>query len=138
MGSIKIFEELIEEKLLQLHTAFLAKVLETDGKTAKIQPLNMIKQKGKDAQKRAPIENVPILQSVKKFKEESYQCPISFDGSSVKKEERKHILINNVEKDDIVFCLCSERNIGEAKNGVVAVPTIGHHAIQDSIIIGVL
>lgn len=138
MGSVKYIEDIIEEKLLYLHTAFLAKVLSTDGKIAKIQPLNMIKQYGEEAKKQAVIEDVPILQSVKKFKEIDCICVTGTAENSLDTEKRKHIKMIPVEVGDIVLCVCSERDITETKKGTISLPVPGHHMIHDAIIAGVL
>lgn len=61
----KVLKRLIDQKLLALHTAYFAEVLKVDGDEAKIQPLNMIKEKGEEPQKQAVL-TVPILQNVKK------------------------------------------------------------------------
>ena len=53
MGYAGIFKDMINEELLSLHTAYIAKVLSTDGKTAKIQPLGNVKAYGKKAQKQS-------------------------------------------------------------------------------------
>lgn len=109
------FDNFVEQKLLNLHTAFTAKVISVviDEKTGKIirkiQPLNLTKQYGKEAEKQAVIEDVPIL---------------------------KHI--GEVEKGDIVFCMCADRNITETKNGKFALPPLGHHCINDAVIVGVI
>lgn len=128
---MKIIEDVIEEKLLYLHTAFLAKVISTDGKTAKIQPLNMIKQKGEQPIRLSPIEDVPILDHVKKYKIE--RCPCS-----TVENPKKHVEWLEIEAGDIVYCLCCERDITEARKGKEALPVTGHHQIQDAIIIGLL
>ena len=38
MGNLKFFDDMINKKLLDLHTAFLAKILSVSGNQAKIQP----------------------------------------------------------------------------------------------------
>lgn len=109
------FDSLIEQKLLNLHTAFVAKVISVviDTKTGevirKIQPLNMIKMYGEKEREQSVIENVPIL---------------------------KHV--GEVKKGDLVFCVCAERNITEAKKGKMTCPPIGRHSINDAVIIGVI
>ena len=42
MGCYKYLDNIIENKLNSLHTAYLAKVLSVSDKTAKIQPLGMV------------------------------------------------------------------------------------------------
>lgn len=124
----KIINGMIEQKLLSLHTAYFAKVLNTDGKTAKIQPLNMIKEKGGEAQKQA-VFTVPILQNVKKLSSQT----VNINGEKITLPK-----VTDVEKGDIVYCLCSERDITETKNGKCVIPPIGHHRLSDSVIVGVM
>ena len=53
MGAEKYFDSFIENKLLSLHTAYLAKVLSVSGKTAKIQPLGLTQEIGEKAMKQS-------------------------------------------------------------------------------------
>ena len=43
-----------------------------------------------------------------------------------------------MEKDDIVYCLCAERDITEARRGNFSIPPTRHHELSDAIIIGIL
>lgn len=126
-----VWDERIEENLLHLHTAFLGRIVSTDGKTAKVQPLSLVKQYGQKPMKQAPVEDVPILQTVKKYREENCPC-------STVEHPRKHIVLVAPEIGDIVCCLCCERDITETKTGKEALPAPGHHQIHDAIIVGVL
>ena len=98
---------MINNALMQTHTAFFGKVLGVDGKFAKVQPLNMIQAKGGIARKQAVIPKVPVLQHVEDLKQ-----------------------------GDTVFCVCAERDITETKNGVFALPVKGRHMISDAVIVG--
>ena len=44
MGNISIFNDMIEDKLLNIRTAYIGKVLSFNGTTATIQPLGVVKQ----------------------------------------------------------------------------------------------
>lgn len=127
MGYMTNIEEQIEEILLGLHTAFVAKVVKTDGKTATVQPLHKIKQIGEAEEKQPVLADVPILQSVKKFKLVKRTCGL---------EVRNHMELEDVKSGDVVFCLCGERDITDAKDGKFNLPT-EHHSIKDAVIIGV-
>lgn len=108
-SSAKILDQFIEQKLLNLHTAFLAKVLSvSNNRTAKIQPLNMIKANGENGKKQTAMTGVPIMKNV------------------------------SVSTNDTAVCICIERDISETKEGNFAVPQIGHHRISDAVIIGVI
>lgn len=113
MNGISFIDDMIEEKLLHMHTAFLAKVLNFDENTytADIQPLSLIKQYGKPAIKQAVIKNVVYLEQVR---------PV---------EKNKAV-------GKTVLCVCCERDISDTKNGNYALPVIGHHTLHDCIIIG--
>lgn len=109
MGYAKYFDDFIDNKLLSLHTAYLAKVLSVKGKTAKIQPLGLTKETGEKAMKQSVLTAVPFTKQVK-----------------------------DLAKGDIVVVICCERNITEAKKGKNVLPPSGHHNMSDSVIIGVL
>lgn len=65
MLNSKWAENIIEQKLLSLHTCYLAKILSTDGTTAKIQPLGKTKEYGKEPLIQSPLTNVPIAISAR-------------------------------------------------------------------------
>ena len=142
----------IEKRLLDLNVAFLAKILSISGATAKIQPLGMIKQVGENAKAKAPITNVPIIQSAQhKLTEKTieYVSSVSISTSesdgyvtsvspNVTKKQEKILVKSPLKAGDIVFCVCADRDITEARNGKNSVPSIGHHSISDCVIVGVL
>lgn len=109
MGYDKYFDSFIEAKLLNLHTAYLAKVISVSGKTAKIQPLGKVKEYGESEKSQSVLTSVPHTKQV-----------------------------TEIAKGDVVVCVCCERNISEAKKGRNVLPPTGHHSMSDSIIIGVL
>ena len=117
-GGVYLFENFdlfVEQKLLALHTAFIARVISVteDEKTGeiirKIQPVSLSKQYGLEAEKQAVIENIPILRHV-----------------------------GEIKKGDIVLCVCAERDITDSKRGISSLPPYGHHNINDAVIIGVI
>lgn len=109
------FENLIEQKLLQLHTCYLAKVIRTSGKNATIQPLSMIKAVGGKPKKQAVIENVLISRTV-----------------------FASLGINETLQGKVVIVVCCERDISQTKKGIFALPSIRRHSLSDSVIIGFL
>lgn len=136
MGWQDIINNIVDQKILDLHCAYIAKVLSTDGLTAKIQPLDMIKQVGKAAQTQAVIEKVPIIQSARyKIKSERLTFLTSLAPTS---ETRDFAILTPLEAGDIVVCLCADRDISKTKNGSVALPAHGSHSLSDSIIVGIL
>ena len=129
MGNASIFNQMIEQALLNTHTGFFAKVISVSNNSAKIQPLNMIKAVGGNPQVQAVLQSVPILQNVRKFK----KTTVTISGQSVEMYKP-----TTIEKNDIVYCLCADRDITEAKRGNLALPALGHHSISDAVIIGVI
>ena len=102
----KVIKGIIEQKLLSLHTAYFAIVLSVSGNEAKIQPLNMIKPTGGTAIKQAVL-TVPIMSNVRKFSTQS----IEVNGKTITIPK-----VEKIEKGDIVYCLCAERDITETKS----------------------
>lgn len=136
MGWQDIINNIVDQKVLDLHCAYIAKVLSTDGKTAKIQPLDMMKQYGKAAQTQSVIEKVPIIQSARyKIKSERLTFLTSLAPTS---ETRDFAILTPLEAGDIVVCICADRDISNTKNGTVALPAHGSHSLSDSIIVGIL
>ena len=173
MGNLGFFENLVEQKLLSLHTCYLGRVLsvKSDLSSAKIQPLGKTKEFGKDAKTQSPLSDVPIANSAryKYTKEEityvtdatvntqrgTFAIDVSGGAESAayvsssgqaltsavdvnKKETKDMVTVEPIKAGDIVICVCCERNIADAKNGVNNVPPAGHHSMSDSIIIGIL
>ena len=122
MGNLKFFDEMINKKLLDLHTAFLAKVLSISGNQAKVQPLGMTKEIGGTAKSYAPISSVPFTRNA--------QYKLSVDNGV--------LTASTVTNGDIVICVCCDRDITAAKQGNNVLPPVGHHSMSDCVIVGVL
>lgn len=123
--------------MLSLHTCFLAKVISTNGGTAKIQPLGKTKEYGKNAVSQSPLTDVPIANSAKyKYTKETITYVV--DAHSNTKASKDIVTVVPLEAGDIVICVCGERNISDAKKGIDNTPPVGHHSMSDSIIIGIL
>jgi len=111
MVNAKAIDDFIEEKLLHLHTAYLAKVIRINSPTdITVEPLTLTQQIGKKPKKQAVLT-----------------------GLSCISQAWKYIGINAV-----VLCVVCERDITEAKNGKNSVPSLGRHEMKDSIIIGTI
>lgn len=153
MGNINFFNDLIEDKLLDMNIAYIAKVLSCTEKTATVQPLTMIKQVGKQAQASSIVSDIPILESAKykmgyPIDTISYVKNVSVttkkDGKyvtdvslNVERGSIDVIVPTNLAVGDLVFCVCSDRNITEAKNGNLSTPPVGHHSLSDSVVVGI-
>ncbi len=154
MGNLSCFLDIVEQQLLELHTAYLAKVLEIsdDLKIAKIQPLGLYKEYGKKAQKHAPLLNVPVANSAR-YKLETIvieyvkdvqiktEASDSYLTSAALETEKQKITVVTPEKTapgDVVLCVCCDRDITQAKNGANTLPPPGHHSLENSVVIGVI
>jgi len=109
-----VIQGLINNALMVTHTAFCGKVISVKGNLAKVQPLNMVKAKGGNAQKQAVLTDVPILQPT--YKADGYTC--------------------NIKAGDTVYCVCAERDITETRKGKFALPVQGRHMLSDAVIVG--
>lgn len=151
MNTAGIIDNMIESKLLSLHTAFIAKVVSMQGDSiCSVQPLSRIKAVGKEAQDRAIITNVPILNHVRHYQLvkqsltvlDSHGSPCKFPVSDHNPhpkgsdEKYGHIKVEPLKKGDIVFCVCADRNIAETRGGNVTTPPQGHHSINDAVVVG--
>ena len=124
---------LIEEKMLNASTAFIGKVISFNEKkkTATVQPLTMSKAYGKEAKKRAVLTDIPVTNNGQyKLKFRYISCE-KFAGGYF--AERQYI-----GAGDLVVCVVSDRDISEAIKGNAAVPTTGHHEMQNAIVVGCL
>lgn len=112
--NINFFENLVEQKLLSMHTTYIATVLSVNGIYAKIQPLSLVKPVGGVAKKQSVVDNVPISQNVLSV----------YDAKD---------LIGMT-----VIVSCCERDISRTRKGEFALPSIRNHSMSDSIIIDCL
>ena len=119
MNLPKIIDERIEAKLLDLHCAYLARVISVTGSSATVQPLGKIKQIGRSAKSQAIVSNVPIIKSAR---------PIEINGQTY----------FSIAPGDIAICVCCDRDISQTVKGIDATPAAGHHSISDSVLVGVL
>ena len=113
-----VFQGMIEQALLQVHTGFFAKVTAVSGNLATVQPLNLVKAVGGQAQKQAVIPNCPVLDSAVKF--------LSLSPATVRR----------VQAGDTVYCVCADRDISETRTGSFATPIPGHHTLDGAVVVG--
>ena len=137
-GRLGVFEDLIEDKLMNLHTAYIGKVLSVNGAQAKVQPLNMVKQYGKEAEKQKPITAYIHNNARYKLRTETLKYVSNVTNHSPVFSEKEIMVSSPISAGDIVICVCAERDITEAKRGKLATPSLGHHSLSDSVIIGIL
>lgn len=115
MMNTDYFKNLVDQKILAIHTLYLAKVLSINRRnnviiSATVKPLAKIKAYGKAAKEQAVIENVPVLNHAR-------------SGMTIGK---------------VACCACIERDITQTKRGVISLPSKRHHSLSDSVIIGIL
>lgn len=123
-NATNVIQGMINNALMQTHTAFCATVLSVSGGKAKVQPLNMVKAVGGKDQKQAPIIDVPILKP-------TYKVNVTYKGEGCSES-----YVCDIKKGDTVYCLCAERDITETKKGKFATPVQGRHMLSDAVIIG--
>lgn len=155
MGKLDFIDNIIEGKLLSLHTCFLARIISVSDnlKTAKIQPLGKTKAYGEAAVSQSPLTGVPIangarykftLEKTDYINKDPRLITTSSDGYLTSAElqyvnkSENFAVVKPIESGDIAVCICGERNISDAKNGVNNTPPAGHHSMSDAIIVGVL
>lgn len=122
-----VIDNLVEAKLLTLHTAFLSVVLSvnTSNYTATVQPLVQAKQAGKKGGIKYPVlSNIPVMKNA------MYKITGIYDGKAT---------ATRLSVGDVVLCVACERDITDAKKGKSALPRInGHHQLQDAIVVGAI
>lgn len=134
MGHMKFVDMAIERKLMDLHCAYIGKVISTDGKTATVQPLGLTKAVGEDAQAQSVVSSVPVACGYK-LEKTTITYVVDTEGNTLSQEVA---VPKPLKKGDLVVCLCADRDISEARKGNNALPVSGRHSITDSIIVGVL
>ena len=130
MNTPNFLDGFIESKLLNLHTAFVGKVLSVGAgyTSCTVQPLARIKAFGKEAQNQSVVTNVPILKHAR-VKDIELHC-----------NESTHEItadITYIEPGDVVLCVCGERDISETIGGGFATPPQGHHNLTDAVVVGI-
>lgn len=122
----KFIDGKIEDKLLNLHTAYIGKVISVKNNKATIQPLHKTKEKGCLAEKYPIIEDVPIC---------SY--PMEIMQPSTNGHEKTVIEGKlKIESGNVVLCIACERSIDDGLSGNVYTPlTKKRHSMNDSVIV---
>ena len=135
MGSMSFVDAIVERKLRDLHCGYIGRVIWTDGQTATVQPLGLIKDGGSGSTKQqAVVENVPVACRYK-FSTKTITYAVDNSGNT---KSQKVAVPEEITKGDLVACLCADRDITEARRGKNELPPTGFHAITDSIIVGIL
>ena len=121
MSAYTAINAIIEEKLLNLHTAMPCKVLSYANGEATIQPLYLKVSKHEEGPY-PPIEGVPVLKQ--RFK---------VNGGTPQTYEAEY------QKGDIVLVVFSERALDNVMTGKIAHPEFNRrHSINDAVIVGLI
>ncbi len=132
-----VVNSLIDEKMMNLSTAFIGRIISfnQDEKTATVQPLTKTKAYGKSAKNQAVLTNIPVSHNAHyKLNYRYVTCGgQGCEGFSGYFAEKAFIAAG-----DLCVCIVADRDITEARKGKSAVPAIGHHEIQNAIVIGIL
>jgi hypothetical protein len=122
----------VDGKILQIHTAYLGEVLSINGNNARVQPLSMYKALGGKAKKASPT-NAVIPPNIK-HKEET----ITYRISDTDTQSTTVLVPDNLVVGDIVYVGICDRDITNAKNGIISEATNRHHNINDGVVLRVL
>lgn len=143
MGFSKVFDDMVEEKLLNLHTAFIGTIVGMEGAdTCSVKPLDKIKSYGQKAKEQAVVSKVPILNHVRRYTlvKSSLDCSdgtITPSSHPTSKNEG-HLRVEPLKAGDIVLCVCAERDISSSSKGKTTTPPVGHHQIANAVVVGYL
>ena len=132
MNGFNYFSNLIDEKVLNIHTGYLGRVTMINGSTARIQPLTVSKAVGGNATQQS-IVNAVIPQGIK-YKEET----ITYMVSEYSTETKTVLIPDKLAVGDIVYVGVCDRDISHAKNGIIGEATSRHHNINDGVILQVV
>lgn len=130
---MNFYENLVQQAVMRIHTAFIAKVISVNEKYAQVMPL-MYSKSGSGVL----FEPAPVTAFVPpniKYARKDITYTTTTDGPT---ETTTVLVPEELAPDDIVLCAVCERDISNAVNGIMAEPSIRHHDINDSVIIKVL
>ena len=135
MSLSSVINDIVDEKLLDTSTAFIGKIISFDQtkKTANVQPLTMTKAYGKEAKQRSVLTDIPVAHNA--------QYRIDFVPVYLGASSTKYWFANPdiyIQSGDLCVCIVCDRDISEARKGNSALPPLGCHEIQNSIVIAIL
>lgn len=116
MGKLSILEQIINSKIMNIHTAYLAKVISFNQDKADIQPLVASVSYDGESEPYPIIPNVPVIVSA-----------------------RKNCQNEDLSEGAVVLAICCERDISSALKGQISNSSAGGmYSLSDSVIVGVL
>lgn len=123
---------LIRNAVINIHTAYIAKVISIDGSYAMVQPMTYTKDAAGKSIEQAPVS--AFVPSNVKYIVKS----ITYKISETKTETTEILVPDDLKVGDIVYCGVCERDISSAVKGKMAELPVRHHNMNDSVIIRVL
>ncbi len=133
MDEFKFFQNMIKQEQLALHTAFLAKVIQADDKSAVVQPLMSLKSSKTGNQMEVGYVRAVVPGKIK------FKCEkITYMVSDTESGTKTVMVPDNLAKDDIVYVGVCERDITNAVSGSPELSTMRNHDINDGVILCVL
>lgn len=136
---IKIIENIIDDKIHDIHTAFIGRVVQINGNTAKVRSLTY--SRNTDSYEEQTVVSAVIPLNVKLRQEEiTYVTHVSYSengGLSVETDTKQIIVSEDIAVDDIVYVGICERDISNAVKGIAAEP-VRFHDMNDGVILKVL
>ncbi|GGA31033.1 Gp138 family membrane-puncturing spike protein [Psychrobacillus lasiicapitis] len=141
-NSSEFYSNFKNQLLLSINTCMPCKVLayNESNRTAKIQPLFMIKEINRAPEKLSVLEDVPVLFERVKIKNNtaiSVTIPNS-DHTQITFNESVE-LVPSINVGDIVLAVFAQRSLDDAIEGNVVYPgTSRLFAVHDAIIVGIL
>lgn len=129
---MNFFYRLINNAVINVHTAYIAKVISIDGSYAVVQPLTYTKDAGGNTIKQAPV--VAFVPANVKYAVKN----ITYRVSETSTETIDVLVPSDLKKDDIVYCGVCESDISSAVKGIMTELPVRHHNINDSVILRVL
>ena len=116
MGKLSILEQIINSRIMNIHTAYLAKVISFNQDKADIQPLVASVSYDGASEPYPIIPNVPVIVSARK------------NGQN-----------EELGEGAVVLAICCERDISSALKGQISNSSAGGmYSLSDSVIVGVL
>ncbi len=132
MNLEKYVNSRIDEKILGINTAYLAKVLSVNGDMARLQPLNIHRAMGGKAEQQSTT--TAVIPPNVKLREKKITYRISDNES----ETTTVLVPDSLAVGDIVYVGVCDRDISNAKNGIIKEATQRHHDINDGVILRVV